>query len=187
MQKILYGYPQSYWTGDLPTASKCIDVLKYCGEVDPLASRLQQVVQVYQDTLDARSAEHELGTDSPSVDRFDLEIPASCLFVLPPGNSDMHMVSRELLQLIRRPFQAAGLRRPGIALLESKPKIGVSLINAEETVMGAHLEWSWEISHHFKGQKSNETGDLGDDSTVTRDMLSQLGSGKLFKSRKASG
>jgi hypothetical protein len=155
-QKILYGYPEPYWTRDLTSASKCLDVLEYCGQVDTLASRLHHVVHIYKDALNARVSEHIPGTDNlTEEDHLDLELPANCLYIIPPGNSEVHMVSRALLQLIRRPFQTAGLWRPGISLPEAELNLEESLVATEETLMGAHLEWSWETSHYLEGKENS--------------------------------
>jgi hypothetical protein len=111
---------------------------------------------MYKEALDARVPEHMRYTDGTTEEHnLDLELPASCLYIIPPGNSDVHMISRALLQLIRRPFQTAGLWRPGVSWPETELKIGEPLVAAEETLMGAHLEWSWETSHFLEGQKNS--------------------------------
>jgi hypothetical protein len=185
VQKLLHGYPKPYWSADLSLASMCIDVLKYCGDADPLASRFNSVVENYRDTLEARGLEVDLDIDCPSVGIFGPEISADCLFVLPPGTSDLHTISRDLLNLVQRPFQDPRIWAPGGSSLE--PVMRETLINAEETMIGAHLEWTWEISHYFREHGIDETNTITRHDFSAFEMVSRLDSSQFAKPGEPSG
>ena len=182
---MLHGYTEPYWLADMSAASMCIDVLNYCGDADPLASRFNRIVQGYRDILEAKSREDKMSTDGPPPDIFDHEIPAECLFVSPPGNSDLHPVSRDLLHLIQRPFQDPRLWSPGGSALE--PVIRETLINAEENMIGTHLEWTCEISHYFREHDIDDSTTRTSDNISTFEMLSRLGSSQFDQSGEPSG
>lgn len=124
-QKQLQDYSEMDCQDDLIQAEKCLQVLSWCGQADPVARRFHDMLQPYYDTLRgsrlaeevneeelevgmidrsrnpaSHSASMDAGISSGMSQGSNTTSDAQLIFTVPPGNS----VSRDLLNLVRCPF-----------------------------------------------------------------------------------
>jgi hypothetical protein len=157
VQKAIHGLS---FASDLDLVDKCIRVLSYCAIRDAMAGKFHDLLNseleaLRQISLPTRSLQDDVmvGASEPDDILFDFDV----------GSSNLHLTTRRLLNLIRRPF--SGLSN--IAPLST-------LSNRAETIMGTHIEWAWEL----KGNQSPDiiaqpTAPFGM-STATNDEVQRL-------------
>ncbi|KAK4450192.1 nitrogen assimilation transcription factor nit-4 [Podospora aff. communis PSN243] len=63
-QKQLHNFPPAMWSDDLEHAQLCLDTLKYCGTIDPVALRFYNFLSEVYDKLASVGARRELDTQA---------------------------------------------------------------------------------------------------------------------------
>jgi hypothetical protein len=171
VQKILNGYHSTTWVADLTLANICVQVLQFCGEVDSIAARMKEILHKYMDVI--RASVNAMFNTDPGADNNEDEI-VDYLFVIPPGDTDLHKASRDLLRLIQYPFGT---------LLELIPEGGprapplrTSQVNWMEAAVGIPQEWDWELQKC--GLKPD--GNRRSSSSQMRDAISTLSPGRFI-------
>lgn len=105
-QRQAHGFPPSSWADDLKLARQCLDVLGFCGAVDPVALRFRvRLTGIYDSLLSSGHSPqlHRAHIEDwvpPHPDQTQDEVPAephpvSYMFALPPPS----MASNALFQL----------------------------------------------------------------------------------------
>lgn len=125
-QKQLHGFPPSSWAHEMEQAQTCLDVLEFCGAVDPVALRFRgRLWTIYnkllglvsQDSTKATECKEGCGgSPHPSLPAADGEVDPSLLlgekpvvdylFTIPPGaNPQLLRLSFTLLVMLCRPWE----------------------------------------------------------------------------------
>ncbi|AEO56594.1 hypothetical protein MYCTH_2057132 [Thermothelomyces thermophilus ATCC 42464] len=122
-QRKLHGFPfpPSPWAEDMERARQCIDVLGYCGDIDPVALRFRvRLSGIYDSLLSAANAANAAGAPQPTdVDDGQQQQkqqqrpephPIGYLFTAPPTTppSDLSDLSLTLLFALCRPWSDPG-------------------------------------------------------------------------------
>lgn len=176
VQKILAGYHSSTWIADLTLAAICVDVLRFCAEVDSVAGRMRDIVQLYMEVI--RSAVKTEFLAVPGDNNSEDEL-VDYLFIIPSGDSNLHKAARDLLRLIQYPF---GTSLELIPEGGPQPPLRNSLVNWMEAAVGIPQEWDWELQNC--GLKPNH--EQNGNSSQMRDVLSKLNPGRFVSMGETS-
>jgi hypothetical protein len=142
IQKILNGHRDVTWIADLTLVDACVDVLKYCAEIDPIATQLSFTLSTYLEALQ-RIKDFKLNTNL--WDNIDEGENVDYLFTISEGASTLDMAARDLQRLIQYPFGTFLELIPGGC--PPVPDSQVTLISWMEAAVGAPQEWTWELQN----------------------------------------
>jgi hypothetical protein len=156
LQKILNRRPDSTWIADMTLVNVCADVLNYCAEIDPVASRLSTTLTTYMDALQ-RIKSFQLNTNlGENIDEGE---DIDYIFTIQEGNTTLEMAARDLQRLIQYPFGTFLELIP-----EGGPKAPVlqkTLVSWMEAAVGAPQEWTWELQNCAMQPNSQTIGEAG--------------------------
>ncbi|KAF2800112.1 hypothetical protein K505DRAFT_320727 [Melanomma pulvis-pyrius CBS 109.77] len=142
VQKMLNRHPDSAWIADLTLVNVCVDTLKFCAEIDPVAAKLTATVSVYVEELQ-RFKGFKLNADlGENTDEGHL---VDYLFTTPQGDTTLDRAARDLERLIRYPFGTTLELIPQGS--PKAPTLHKTLINWQEAVVGIPQEWDWELQN----------------------------------------
>lgn len=100
-QRQLHRFPPLSWKEDMERAQQCINVLGYCGQVDPVALRLEAHLSGIYTSL----SQHSPGTEPSSLAATATQHPIEYLFTTPPSpNATLLNLSFGLLFALCRPW-----------------------------------------------------------------------------------
>ncbi|KAL1635113.1 hypothetical protein SLS56_001865 [Neofusicoccum ribis] len=183
-QKLLHGYPKVQVLPDLNVARGSLAVLKFCATVDHVAKDFARSIQKQYDyiisiTHDEDSSIEQMYSFSPPRVAMvsQSSLPWEFLLKLPPGDSQLHQTSRELMEQLCNPF--ANMKR-----IDDKEgpltsySIPMPLTSAEEITLGGHLDYSREL-----GISTCE----GLGSTVDQEIILNLKTGFFINSTEPCG
>ncbi|KAL1621515.1 hypothetical protein SLS54_005536 [Diplodia seriata] len=152
VQRLLHGFPVAQCRPDLALASQSLAVLSFCASADHLAGELLDSVQSHYDYLvfmtedDAETIE-QMYCFSPPRETFQAHpsLTWETLLKVPPGESQLHEVSRHLMSQICSPFENINaVNQNGFEGPIAAYGIPMPLSSAEEIALGARLDWSAE-------------------------------------------
>jgi hypothetical protein len=156
VQKILNGHPDSTWIADLTLVNVSVDVLNYCAETDPVASKLSTTLSTYMDALQ-RIKSFQLNTNLG--ENMDEGGDIDYLLTITEGNSTLELAARDLQRLIQYPFGTFLELIP-----EGGPKapdLQKTLVSWMEAAVGAPQEWTWELQNCAMQPNSQKIGETG--------------------------
>ncbi|KAI7764353.1 hypothetical protein LZL87_013942 [Fusarium oxysporum] len=98
-QKQVHVFPHSFWEDDLAQARICLDIVSFCGTVDPVALRFQDCLVPIHDNL-ASYMRHSTSISSPSN-----PLSLAYIFGIPStADADRASLSLKLIIILCQPF-----------------------------------------------------------------------------------
>ncbi|KAH7061420.1 hypothetical protein B0J12DRAFT_294425 [Macrophomina phaseolina] len=185
-QKLLHNYPKVECVPDLAVASKSLAVLKFCAETDHIARDLAGSLQAHYDLLTSltngdKDRIDELFSLSPPEEAAvaHSSLPWETLLKLPPGESQLHETSRQLMAQLCNPF--ANMKNITKSHFEGPAATSVLHVSSgtvEEYTLGAHLEWSTETVPPKRGTTTP---------AVRKDIVANVNDGFFINSAEPCG
>jgi hypothetical protein len=130
------------------------ETLRSCADVDTIAAAFRDTVKGYSDII--RQAVNGSSTDN-SGHIVSQEESVDYLFAVPIGQSSLEKAARDLLTLVRRPFDQVLELKSECSV--SEPRLRDTLINWMESAMGVSQEWCWELWENEQLLKDRSLGD----------------------------
>jgi len=175
VQKVIFGYGREWWTADLSLVATCIDALNFCATIDTMASQFRDLLSFFMDIIQ-ESVDGQFEVDSKANTNDD---NGEYIFEIKEGNSSLHKLSRDLLRLIRQPFERNLEVVPEGELL--LPSLRHTLVNCIEAAMGTPLEWSRELQTYREELQEQES--VVDDTDMSGiELVSTLSPGRFVDS-----
>lgn len=138
VQKIVTGHPRSTYISNLKHVDSCTQVLRYCAQVDKIASDFETIILYYQGVIYEQTGEYEPSTTSS--EDIDEDLPVDYLLDTPVGDEVLHKAARDLLLLTQKPFTDTLELNPKQLQARALQK-QETLINWAEAAVGSTQEW----------------------------------------------
>lgn len=162
--------------GDLRNAEHCLEVLSFCGTIDPVAAQFHEQLSVLHRYLDAKPSPHDncmpdttrkSETQGPPIFLNGQPPPPPLLYPdaalpLTPASSGRYLltipphavagrvqVSRTLLTMLCNPFGNHSMRKAAEDDVKNQWR-GVDPTRLETTQMVERLDWSFESAQPFR-------------------------------------
>lgn len=176
VQKILCGYAPELWTADVDLVSTCIETLNLC-KMDDIAMQFRDLLNHFMQIIEA-AVDGQIDID-PSKANAVLD-NGEYLFAICAGDTDLHKLSRDLLRLLRQPFDRDLEVVPEGGLLV--PSIQLTLTNCAEAAIGASLEWTTELQSYRNELNAKHVDGMEDDGEDPTNIgiVSQLSPGRYM-------
>lgn len=144
VQKMVIGYPCPTYISDLRLVNSCTQVLRYCAQVDKVASDFEAIIVYYQNVI--HKGPGEVGSCAASLKHIDEDFSVDYLLDTPVGDGVLHKAARDLLLLIQKPFTDAlelyPKQQQATALQKQE-----TLVNWAEAAVGSTQEWIIEWNY----------------------------------------
>jgi hypothetical protein len=151
----------------------CIASLDSCAKMDHIAAQFRDLLNHFMQIIEA-AVDGLIETDPSKANA--VEDNGEYLFAIKVGDTGLHKLSRDLLRLIRQPFERELEVVPEGGLLV--PNLRHTMVSAMEAAMGTPLEWSRELQSYREELREQDLN-MDEPELSSIDVMSELSPGKF--------